>query len=155
MKTWEEFTFLPQVLPAIAFLSKKFSQIFIVTNQRGIARKLMTRNDLEIVHEKMLDCIKKEGGRIEQIYYSPDDRDQGSQTRKPEIGMALQARKDFPQVDFRKSIMVGDSLCDLQFGRKAGMKTVFLSSAKEKRNEYEGLFDLTFANLYQFSQTIV
>ena len=45
--------------------------------------------------------------------------------RKPGTGMARQAKKDFPEIDFSKSIIVGDSVSDMEFGRNAGMITIF------------------------------
>ena len=107
-----------------AKFSKIFNRIFVVTNQRGIARGLMTVNDLKLVNDFMLQGIEQSGGRIDKVYFCPHDRGQNCGCRKPDIGMALQARHEFPEVDFSKSIMVGDSTSDMEFGQKAGMVTV-------------------------------
>lgn len=118
-----EFEFLPGVPEAISKFSTIFGRIFVVTNQRGIARGLMTEDDLQIVHKLMLDDIKNAGGRIDKIYYCPHDRNQGCGCRKPDIGMALKAKQDYPEVDFSKAIMLGDSTSDIKFGENAGMHT--------------------------------
>ena len=89
-------------------------------------------------------------GRIDKIYYSPYLASENHPTRKPGIGMALQAQKDFPGVDFSKSIIVGDSLSDMEFGRNAGMKTVFISNeAKEDER-----IDFNFKSLIYFAHTL-
>ena len=140
VKKPEEFEFLPKVLESIAAFSKKFKHIFIVTNQQGIGKGLMTDNDLEIIHNKMLQEIEANGGRIDKVYYCPDLAESNSPNRKPEIGMALQAQKNFSDVDFSKSLMVGDSKGDINFGKNAGMITVFINSDKLDTN-----FDADFA----------
>ncbi len=127
VKNIGEFEFMPGVPEAIAKLSKIFGRVFVVTNQRGIARKLMTIEDLRQVNDYMLDGVKKAGGRINRIYFCPHDRNEGCGCRKPDTGMALQAKKEFPEVDFKKSIMVGDSTSDLEFGKNAGMYTVHIN----------------------------
>ena len=88
----------------------------------------MTFDDLEIVHLKMLEGIHAVGGRIDKIYYCPHLESDDCSCRKPRPGMALQAQNDFPEIDFTKSIMVGDGIHDIIFGHKLGMKTVFITS---------------------------
>jgi histidinol-phosphate phosphatase family protein len=123
VKTWNEFEFLPGVLEALRFLSKRFKYIIVVTNQRGVGKRLMTENMLQDIHKKMIKTIEEAGGRIDKVYYctaiSENDPD-----RKPNIGMALRAKKDFPDIDFSKSIMIGDSEYDKIFAQKTGMKYI-------------------------------
>jgi histidinol-phosphate phosphatase family protein len=121
VKNWDEFEFLPGILETLCLLSKRFKRIIVVTNQRGIGKGLMTENMLQDIHKKMIAAIENAGGRIDRIYYctaiSENDPD-----RKPNTGMALQAKRDFPDIDFSKSIMVGDSESDEIFAQRAGMK---------------------------------
>ncbi|MCL2414301.1 MAG: HAD family hydrolase [Bacteroidales bacterium] len=128
VKTWEEFEFLPGVLDTLALLNKQFKHIVIVTNQRGIGKGVMSEPDLLEIHHNMRQEIQKHGGRIDKIYYctAADDTDF---FRKPNIGMALQAQKDFPDIDFSKSIMIGDSESDVQFAKNAGMKAIKVESS--------------------------
>ncbi|GHU71058.1 D-glycero-alpha-D-manno-heptose-1,7-bisphosphate 7-phosphatase [Bacteroidia bacterium] len=123
VKCWEEFEFLPGILEALTRWNKQFKYIFIVTNQRGIGKGVMTVDDLEHIHHKMLQQIVAAGGRIDKIYYCPAVTD-SDPNRKPNIGMALQARQDFPDIDFTKSVMIGDSDSDMQFAANAGMHKV-------------------------------
>jgi D-glycero-D-manno-heptose 1,7-bisphosphate phosphatase len=122
-----EFSFNDGVLEALHDLSHVFGRIVIVTNQRGIARGLMTIDDLQRVHEFMLGEITAAGGRIDGIYFCPHDRDTGCTCRKPKTGLALQAKEAYPEIDFSKSIIVGDSVSDMKFGQNCGMMRAFVS----------------------------
>lgn len=132
VKTIDEFVFLDQVLESLAKLKDLFGSIFIVTNQQGIGKGLMTLEDLEIVHAYMLDEIEKNGGKIDRVFFCPELNESNHPDRKPQIGMALKAKNEYPEIDFSKSIMVGDSISDMEFGKNAGMKTVFISTKYEK-----------------------
>ncbi|MFC1546264.1 D-glycero-alpha-D-manno-heptose-1,7-bisphosphate 7-phosphatase [bacterium] len=144
VKTWEEFEFLLGSLKAISILAKIFNRIFIITNQRGIARKLMTENDLAEIHKKMLEIINEHGGRIDSIYYCPHDRDDCS-CRKPDVSMAHDAKKDFPDIQFEKSIIIGDSDADIELGKRLDMKKVFIGESQNLNA------DLTFKSLCDFA----
>lgn len=126
VRNWSEFEFEPGVLEALAALAPRFRTIVIVTNQRGIARGLMTEADLARVHERMSSEIEQAGGRIDGIYHCPHDRHTGCACRKPGIGLAEQARRAHPHIDFTRSLMVGDSASDMEFADRAGMKKLFI-----------------------------
>ena len=128
VKSVDEFEFLPGVLDAIAVFAKIFRHIFIVTNQQAIGKGLMSDADLVEIHSNMISQIVSNGGRIDKVYYCPDLAASNSPNRKPMIGMALQAKNDFPDVNFAKSIMIGDSKSDMVFGKNAGMTTVFITT---------------------------
>lgn len=127
VKTWEEFEFLPGILDALARWSKQCKHIIVVTNQRGVGKGIMTKETLLNIHNKMVTEIKKNGGRIDKIYYCTALTDDDPY-RKPNLGMAFEAKKDFPDIDFKKSIMIGDSESDMVFGRKAGMSVIKTTS---------------------------
>lgn len=128
---WDEFIFLEGVLEAIAKLSARFQTICIVTNQAGIEKELMTHEMLAEIHQHMVDYILFHGGRIDEIYYCPYTAALDPLCRKPNPGMALEAKKDFPHIEFRKSIMVGDSDSDIVFGNQLGMKTILVGDNPE------------------------
>ena len=132
VKSMDEFVFLEQVPESLKKLKEIFGRIFIVTNQQGIGKGLMSLSDLEIVHAYMLNEIEKAGGKIDQVFFCPELNDTNHPDRKPQIGMALKAKSEFPEIDFSKSIMVGDSISDMEFGKNAGMKTVFITAHSEK-----------------------
>jgi histidinol-phosphate phosphatase family protein len=150
IKTWDEFSFIKGSVKAISKLSAIFGRVIIVTNQRGIGKKLMTELDLKLIHNNMKLEISKHSGFIDKIYYCTQILDTAS-CRKPNSGMAMLAKKDFPEINFSRSFVIGDSRSDIDFGRKLGSKTVFISSNKKKINFS---FDFKFKSLYHFSKNI-
>ena len=155
VKKWGEFEFLPGVLEAIANFTGIFGHLFIVTNQQGIGKGLMTESELQIVHDKMIEEIRYEGGHIDKVYHSPYREEERSVFRKPNIGMARKAKIDFPEIDFKKSIMIGDSISDMEFGKNSGMFTIFVTVNQELiTEETEEIIDLHFPDLISVSQAI-
>ena len=148
-----EFIFLDGVTEALKALNNFFSTIVIVSNQRGVSKQLMTIEDLHDVHAYMLEEIVKQNGRINKIYYCTD-LDNSSPNRKPNTGMALQAQKDFPQIDFSKSIMAGNKLSDMQFARNAGMYSVFIASTNPEIAFPHELINARFNSLLEFAKAI-
>jgi histidinol-phosphate phosphatase family protein len=120
VKNWNEFSFINGSLEAISFLSKVFGKIIIVTNQRGVGKGIMKEEDLILIHQRMSDQIELNFGKIDKIYFCTDVSET-SLNRKPNLGMGLQALSDFPEINFEKSIMIGDSHSDILFGQKLGM----------------------------------
>ena len=152
VRNWDDFEWLPDVLEALKGLSKIFGKIVVITNQRGIARGLYSENELQKIHQLMLKEVKKAGARIDGIYFCPHDKDEDCVCRKPKPGMLLQAAKDFPTIDFTKSIFVGDSLSDMLAARAANVMGVFIGSVSEDQpsNVLTTLPNLaTFARMVQ------
>ncbi len=153
VKTPGEFEFLPGVLEALAILNTHFQYILIVTNQRGVGRGVMTVDTLENIHSQMLRKITTTGGRIDKIYVCTDLED-SSPGRKPNIGMAWQAQQDFPGLDFSRSIMLGNSLSDMKFGKNAGMCTVLVGNKYKDEEKDVSLIDYFFEDLLSFARQI-
>lgn len=126
----EEVEFLPGVLEAIAGFSKIFQHIIVVTNQQGISKGIMTESNLSDIHRYMASEIESAGGKIDAYYHAPGLKATDTTRRKPFPGMALEAKENFPKIDFRKSIMVGDTDSDIQFGKNLGMKTVRIKTVE-------------------------
>lgn len=135
--SWESFKFLPGVLDALSVFAVNFRRIFIVTNQAGIEKGLYSHDDLSQIHEQMMEYIQYHGGRIDEIYYCPFKGDLDPLCRKPNPGMALEAQKDFPEIDFSRSIMVGDSDSDIAFGNNLGMKTILVGNKADNLFTYQ------------------
>jgi histidinol-phosphate phosphatase family protein len=124
---WDDFIFYEGVMDALKIFSKHFGKIIVITNQRGVSKGLMTEADLKDIHANMLHVIKKNGGHIHKIYYCLDINDD-SPNRKPNPGMAYMAKADFEDIDFNKTIMIGNTMSDMKFGKNIGASTIFISS---------------------------
>lgn len=153
VKTPDQFSFIKGSIEAITLFSNLFSRILVVTNQQGIGKNLMTIDDLDLIHSKLINTVEQAGGKIDKVYVSPYLETQNHFTRKPSVGMAILAKKDFREISFRKSIMAGDSISDMVFGKRLGMKTVFIGPFKNTKQNAR-LIDLCFPDLYTFANQL-
>jgi len=125
----DEFVLYNNTLESIAKLNTLFGKIIIVTNQRGVGKGLMTSNDVIQIHAHLDNLLAPVGGQIHAYYFAPD-LDPNAPHRKPNTGMGLQAKLDFPDIDFSKSIMIGNNLSDMEFGKRLGMYTMYVETTK-------------------------
>lgn len=151
---WSEFSFCDGSLGAIRQLSDLFGRVVIVTNQRGVGRGIMTIADLQEIHSGMKASIAEEGGNIDKIYACTAIEDD-DHNRKPNTGMAVQAQEDFPEIDFHKSVMVGNNLTDMEFGKRMGMQTVFLTTTHDPYELPNDLIDKQFSSLVDWAGSLV
>lgn len=123
------------VLSVLARLAHRFFPIIVVTNQQGISKGLMTEIDLHRLHQHMLQQVGAAGGRIDAVYYCPHLATDQCHCRKPRIGMALQAQRDWG-IDLQTATMVGDSVSDLQFGQAAAMRRLIYIDAQQQQRHH-------------------
>lgn len=124
--SWEQFEFLPNVLEALKELSKKFKYIFVITNQQCVGKGLLSLAELKRIHQNMKTTIEENDGRIDGIYFAPDLQSPTNTLRKPNTGMPLLAKEQFKDIDFSKSVLVGDKDTDIEVGIRLGMKTAWI-----------------------------
>jgi len=153
VNTWSEFVFHEGVPEAFRIFNRLFKRIIIVTNQRGVSKGLTQLKDLQTIHINMQETITNKGGRIDAIYFCIEQND-SSPCRKPNTGMALEAIKQFPDIDFKKAIMVGDKLSDMAFGRNLGMQTAFISNGRNEINAIDKSIDEVFDSLISFARAL-
>lgn len=122
IKTWDAFEFLPGVAGAIRELNEAGYLVLIISNQRGVARGMMTMETVREIDRRMCAELAKEGAHIDGIYVCPHDYGQCT-CRKPDIGLFLQAERDFP-IDKAASWTIGDSDIDVEAGRRYGTRTI-------------------------------
>jgi histidinol-phosphate phosphatase family protein len=144
--SWSEFKFHDGVLDAIRALSDVFGYIVVVSNQRGVGRGIMTLEALKDINANMRAAVLDSGGKIDKVYSSTAVKDE-DRNRKPNPGMGLQAQEDFPAIDFKRSIMVGNSISDMEFGKRLSMHTVFLTTKHEPFSLPHDLIDEQFSSL--------
>jgi len=153
VKSWNEFEFYPNSLIALPILAKKFNRIVITTNQKGVGKGVMTELDLTAIHSNMVEKINAVGGRIDHVFYCTD-LDNNSINRKPQPGMAFQAKNQFPEIDFSTTIIVGNRKSDMEFGRNAGLHTVFVATTHPETPFPDNSIDYRFEDLLAFAQAL-
>jgi D-glycero-D-manno-heptose 1,7-bisphosphate phosphatase len=139
--------FLPGVSEAIKKLNQVFDYTFVVTNQGGIGLGFMKEYQLHKIHDHMIAELKKEGATIHDVVYCPHKPKAGCSCRKPQPKLLkdLAAKYD---VDLGHSYMVGDTDTDIQAGKRAGTKGVFLG-------ESDSLADAVFPSLLSAADWII
>jgi D-glycero-D-manno-heptose 1,7-bisphosphate phosphatase len=156
--TWSDFHTLPGVADAIARLNHAGLTIIVVSNQRGIALGLYTSADVEAIHTAFQNELKAHGAHVDAFYFCPHDKRQCN-CRKPLPGLFEQAMEKFPSISAETGLMIGDSLSDVEFGRRLGMLTALIESDPEHRKpgaETAGeLADLRFSSLSEAVDTLL
>ena len=129
IKNWNEFKFLPGAIEALKILTQNGYEIYIISNQAGIARGMMTEDDLKEIHEKMKKELGNHEAKVSGIYYCPHGWDEGCECRKPKPGMFFQAAREH-YLDLTKIIFIGDDERDVEAGEAAGVKTILVTPNK-------------------------
>jgi histidinol-phosphate phosphatase family protein len=149
---WDEFKFIKGSKESFRIFNEKFGTIIMVSNQRGVAKGVTNIEDVHLIHKNMLQEIEKAGGRIDKIYFCPDMH---GPNRKPNPGMGLQALKDFKHIDLKKSLMVGNTFSDMEFGRNLQVAlNIYIGNDVSISIAKKHLVDLVFPDLEAFSKSL-
>ncbi len=135
--TVKDFELLDGVAQAIHKINKSDYLSVVVTNQPMIAKGFVTFEQVNETHKKMETLLGEQGAFLNAIYYCPHHPDKGfegevkelkidCECRKPKPGMLLKAAEDM-NIDLKNSWMIGDSKRDIDAGKNAGCKTIFIS----------------------------
>ena len=124
---WEEMKILAGVPAAIAMLNHAGFHVIVVSNQRCVAKGLITSMELDSIHERLREGLVGCGARLDAIYYCPHEKQPVCTCRKPAPGMLLSAAADH-EIDLGASWMIGDSEDDVIAGRAAGCRTALLDA---------------------------
>lgn len=133
------FEFIDGIYDLITQFKNNNYLVIVVTNQAGIARGFYTEEDFKNLTKWMISELDN---MIDKVYYCPNHPTEGLGEykvscgyRKPDSGMFLKAGEKF-NIDFSKSIMVGDKLSDLDAAKKVGINDLYLfrNSEQQKRH---------------------
>ncbi|HUX85306.1 MAG TPA: HAD-IIIA family hydrolase, partial [Chitinophagaceae bacterium] len=138
---------------AVALLGRIFGRIIVVSNQKCVGKGLITTQQMEEIHSRMVREITAAGGRIDRVYYCPD-LEQDSDCRKPNTGMGIQASRDYPEIDFFRSLLIGNKLSDMDFGRRLGMTNIFVRTTDPSFSLPHPWVDQVFEDLPAASQSL-
>ena len=137
IKSADEWRPLPGSLEAIARLSHGGYRIAVATNQAGVARGLFDLATLGKIHTKMHHAVVDAGGRIDAIFFCPHGPDSDCNCRKPKPGMALEIIRRF-HANAAETMLVGDTIGDLQAARESGCKPVLVRTGKGANTQAHG-----------------
>jgi D-glycero-D-manno-heptose 1,7-bisphosphate phosphatase len=129
---WEEFHMLAGVPQALCRLNQAGLRVVVVTNQRGIARGLYTLSDVETIHSNFQRDLQTAGARIDAFFVCPHDDGQCN-CRKPLPGLFDQAVAQFPEITAATSVMIGDSVSDMEFAHCLGVASIFIEGGTNQR----------------------
>jgi D-glycero-D-manno-heptose 1,7-bisphosphate phosphatase len=129
-----DFRLLPGAGTAIRALNRAGVRVIVASNQSGVARGYLTMATLGRITEKMRKGLARQGAKLDAVYYCPRHPDEKPACRKPETGMALEAKRRFG-LDLKQCFMVGDNRADIEFGRNMGARTVLVLSGHARGGE--------------------
>jgi D-glycero-D-manno-heptose 1,7-bisphosphate phosphatase len=125
--SWNEFQFIPETKKAMKKLSLHGYKFIVITNQAGISRGMLTEENLNEIHQKMIEELSREGVEILKIYMCPDHWDSRSDRRKPSPGMFFEASSDF-SLRLDQCLYVGDDERDCMAAFNANCGMVYLGN---------------------------
>ncbi len=123
----EEFEFLPEVVDTLREISPFFHRIFIITNQQGIGKGIMTIEALLDIHHFLSNRLRDAGVYINGIFFCPH-LEGTCLCRKPAYGMISRLVHIFTDVNPRQSVFVGDDIRDILLAVRIGSNPVFIGS---------------------------
>jgi len=124
---WSRFEWIPETRQAMNSLAKSGFQFIMITNQAGIARNMITPNDLEEIHRNMTKELADDGVTVLKVYVSPHHWEENSFMRKPSPGMFFQAARDF-NLRMDRCLYIGDDERDCIAAANAGCGMLYLSN---------------------------
>ncbi len=127
IKNPDEWIPIPGSLEAIARLKQRGHTVVVATNQSGVNRGYYSLETLREIHEKMRRVLIEVGGHIDGIYFCPHTPEEHCACRKPEPGLLLQIKADFPD-EFSSAILVGDSYRDILAAHRANCKAALVKT---------------------------
>jgi len=134
IKSEEAFEWLPGAKEAIKVFKERGHLVLVISNQRGIARGLMTQEDVGEIHDSIQQDLGKIGARIDRFYYCPHDDKDNCSCRKPKTGLIEKALEEF-HFEPKESFLVGDAETDIEMGKKMGLKTILVLSGQTKTKD--------------------
>lgn len=130
----EKYILLPRAAEGVALLNRNGVHVLLATNQRGIARGLITVADLNGIHDYMKALLSRSGAHLDGIYYCPHNENECN-CRKPAPGMLEKAASEH-SIDKSHCWMVGDKASDVMCGKNFGVRTVLIGDNNDCDADY-------------------
>lgn len=152
---FSQLVYRPHFFEAMKMLRQRFQYMFLVTNQQCVGKGLCSMQTIDRIHEQMQQQLAEHDCAFDAVYCCPHHAKDQCSCRKPQPGMALRAKQEYPEVDFTRSIMVGDSLSDMQFAVNAGLLPVHVGIVRQPA--FESIMQIAhhhFDDLLEFAHFV-
>ncbi len=120
------------ILDGLRYLQEKGYLLIIVSNQSWIAKKRLTKEEVEYFFQSVCSQLAKEKIKITAYYYCPHQSLDKCGCKKPEIGLLEKAKQEH-SVDFSASYIIGDMEDDILVGKRADVKTILVKTGSAKK----------------------
>jgi D-glycero-D-manno-heptose 1,7-bisphosphate phosphatase len=127
-----ELEFAPGAAEALQWWHRRGHRLLVISNQSGVGRGFFSRERVEQMNARLHVMVAASGGRLERIYYCPHRPDAECNCRKPALGLLRQAQSELG-FDPHLSVVIGDRESDIEFGRRAGAKTILIANDSPAR----------------------
>jgi len=131
----DDFELFPDVPESLKQLREAGYLLILITNQSGIARGMITIEQLECIHNKLASLLQKHDVKLDAIYYCPHHPDfpdakgiSECNCRKPKPGLISKALIEW-NIDIENSFMIGDKKSDINIGLNTGAKPIFIGKS--------------------------
>ncbi len=136
IKNLNNFKFFNFLFPALKKMSKVCDRFCIISNQSGVGRGIIDEKDIYNINKYISKKFKINNIKLLDIYVCFDHPDNASNRRKPGTGMFLEAKNDHC-ISLSKSLMIGDSFCDIKAGESLGMDTMLVLTGNGQKSRID------------------
>ncbi len=131
---WSQFSFLPGAKKAIRFLSDAGHELVVISNQGGVSRGLLTKKDLKLITDRMLEEIERSGGKIRKVFYCVHQTSDQCGCKKPKLGLIMKAVGRRRGV-LKNAFFIGDSREDIETAAGAGCRSILVLSGRSQKKD--------------------
>jgi len=149
----DELELLPGAAEGIRRMRDLGLAVVVVTNQSGVGRGYFTAETVAAVHQRLGELLAAGGAKVDAFYVCPHTPDDDCDCRKPAPGLARQAAAEF-QADLSRSFVVGDKVCDIELGQRAGATTILVRTGYGAEHEAFAGADYVVDGLPEAAQVI-
>lgn len=151
----DQIELLPGAAEGIQLMKRLGLEVVVVTNQSAIAQGYFGPDTLDQIHQRLRELLANDGTSLDAIYVCAHQPADGCDCRKPAPGLALKAADEF-QADLSRSFVVGDKVCDIEFGKRVGATTILVRTGYGAQVAVEGATqaDYVVENLLEAAHVI-
>lgn len=117
--------YMTQVFEGLKKMKDMGFDFVVATNQSGVARGIVSLENLDLIHQKIQSDLLERGLEIQKFYFAPYSVESNHPMRKPNPGMLLTAQQELG-LDLKQCFMIGDRDTDILAGQAAGCKAIYL-----------------------------